>query len=159
MGKHYKLRIIDYVNVDELKGTVNRLQDVEDALETITQTQGQSVAAFAEQVEDSRAILNQMEKNLKANVLQNLFSVVMQCDADGDLNIDDDEIEDIIEKMSKLKGVKVNSNLFRHAIISQGRSIDSVMAIVRNLIEEGNDGRPEEEQIFVLTDTRYEKDI
>merc|ERR1711982_321455 len=110
-------------------------------------TQGQSVAAFAEQVEESRAILNQMEKNLKANVLQNLFSVVMQCDADGDLNIDDDEIEDIIEKMSKLKGVKVNSNLFRHAIISQGRSIDSVMAIV-NLIEEGNDGRPEEEQIF-----------
>jgi len=146
-------------NVDELKGTVNRLQDVEDALETITQTQGQSVAAFAEQVEESRAILTQMEKNLKANVLQNLFSVVMQCDQDGDLTIDDNEIEDIVEKMDKLKGVKVNKDLFRHAIISQGRSIDSVMSIVRDLIEEGNDdSKPDEEKIFILTDTRYDRD-
>ena len=38
-----------------------RLGDVEDALDVITQTQGQSVEAFAEQVEENRAILNQME--------------------------------------------------------------------------------------------------
>jgi len=139
-------------NVDELGDTVKRLGDVEDALDVITQTQGQSVEAFAQQVEENRAILNQMEKNLKANVLQNLFSIVMGCDTDGDLTIDDDELEEVCEKMANIKGVKVNKELFCQAIINQGRSLDAVMGVVRNLIAEGGDGRPEEEQIFVLTD-------
>ena len=76
----------------------------------------------------------------------------MNCDQDGDLIIDDDELEDVIEKMDNIKGVRVNKDLFRQAIIQQGRSLDAIMAIVRNLIAEGGDGRPEEEQIFVLTD-------
>lgn len=139
-------------NVDELGGTVGRLGDIEDALDTITQTQGQSVEAFKQQVEENRQILEQMQKNLKANVLQNLFSVVMNCDQDGDMTIDDDELEDVIEKMDNIKGVKVNKDLFRQAIIQQGRSLDAVMGIVRHLIAEGGDGRPEEEQIFVLTE-------
>lgn len=55
--------------VGELSDTIDKLEDVEQALDVITQTQGQSVAAFAEQVKENREILGQMQKNLRANVL------------------------------------------------------------------------------------------
>ena len=55
--------------VGDLSDTIDRLEDVEQALDVITQTQGQSVAAFAEQVKENRNILGQMQKNLRANVL------------------------------------------------------------------------------------------
>ena len=63
--------------VVDLSETVDRLEDVEQALDVITQTQGQSVEAFEEQVKDNREILSKMQSNLKANVLQNLLQVVV----------------------------------------------------------------------------------
>lgn len=138
--------------VDDLSDTVKRLGDVEDALDVITQTQGQSVEAFAQQVEENRAVLNSMEKNLKSNVLQNLFSVVMGSDTDGDLTIDESEIDGLIQKLDAIKGVRINRVLFRETILKHGGSLDAIMAIVKNLIEEGGDDKPVEEQIFVLTD-------
>jgi len=69
--------------VGELSDTIDKLEDVEQALDVITQTQGQSVAAFAEQVKENRDILGQMQKNLRANVLQNLLQVVIRSDQES----------------------------------------------------------------------------
>lgn len=78
--------------VEDLTNTVDRLEDVEQALDVITQTQGQSIAAFEEQVSDNRDILNKMQSNLKANVLQNLLQVVIKSDQDENLQIEEHEI-------------------------------------------------------------------
>merc|ERR1712232_1006899 len=137
--------------VDDLSDTVKRLGDVEDALDVITQTQGQSVDALAEQVEENRAILGQMEKNLRSNVLQNIFSVVMGSDTDGDLTIDEEEIPGLIGKLDAIKGIRINTQLFRETVRQQGGSLEAVMAVVKKSMEEGGD-LPEEEQIFVLVD-------
>lgn len=137
--------------VDDLSDTVKRLGDVEDALDVITQTQGQSVEALAEQVEENRAILGQMEKNLRSNVLQNIFSVVMGSDTDGDLTIDEEEIPGLIGKLDAIKGIRINTQLFRETVRQQGGSLEAVMAVVKKSMEEGGD-LPEEEQIFVLVD-------
>ena len=61
--------------VGELSDTIDKLEDVEQALDVITQTQGQSVAAFAEQVKENREILGQMQKNLRANVLVGAYII------------------------------------------------------------------------------------
>jgi hypothetical protein len=47
--------------IGELSSTVERLEDVEQALDTISKTQGKSVAAFAEQVEKNKEILLSMK--------------------------------------------------------------------------------------------------
>lgn len=133
----------------ELSATVDRLEDVEQALDVITQTQGQSIEAFEEQVEDNREILSKMQSNLKANVLQNLLQVVIRSDKDNDLTIEDNEIDDLINRFKGINGVEINEDRFRDAITSSGGSLDCVMNIIRNLMD---DNASEENDIFIIKD-------
>jgi len=133
--------------VEDLSETVDRLEDVEQALDVITQTQGQSIAAFEEQVADNRDILNKMQSNLKANVLQNLLQVVIRSDRDEDLTIEDDEVGDLINRIKGINGVEINEKLFREAITSSGGSLQCVMDIIRNLMD---DNVSEGDEIFVI---------
>jgi len=135
--------------VGELSDTIDKLEDVEQALDVITQTQGQSVAAFAEQVKENREILGQMQKNLRANVLQNLLQVVIRSDQDGNMQIEEDEIEDLISQITKINGVEVREDRFRNAIMSSGGSLSSVMDIIKNLMA---DDVSEAEEIFIIKD-------
>lgn len=135
--------------VEDLTNTVDRLEDVEQALDVITQTQGQSIAAFEEQVSDNRDILNKMQSNLKANVLQNLLQVVIKSDQDENLQIEEHEIGDLISRIKGINGVEVNEVLFRQAITNSGGSLQCVMDIIRNLMD---DNVSEGDEIFVIKD-------
>jgi len=136
--------------VGELSDTIDKLEDVEQALDVITQVQGQSVDAFAQQVKDNRKILDQMQMNLRANVLQNLLQVVIRSDQDGNMQIEDSEIDDLAERMNKINGVEVRKDLFREKILEDGEgSLKNVMEIIKNLMAEDV---PEEEAIFIIRD-------
>jgi len=135
--------------VEELSETVDRLEDVEQALDVITQTQGQSIEAFEEQVQDNREILNKMQSNLKANVLQNLLQVVIRSDKDENMTIEEHEIGDLINRITGINGVEVNEERFRDAITSSGGSLQCVMDIIRNLMD---DNVTEGEEIFIIKD-------
>jgi len=133
--------------VGELSDTVDRLEDVEQALDVITQTQGQSVAAFADQVKANREILGDMQKNLRANVLQNLLQVVIRSDQDDNMQIEEEEIDDLINRIRKINGVEVREDRFRHAITQSGGSLQAVMDIIKNLLA---DNVSEDEEIFII---------
>jgi hypothetical protein len=133
--------------VGELSDTIDKLEDVEQALDVITQTQGQSVAAFAEQVKENREILGQMQKNLRANVLQNLLQVVIRSDQDDNMQIEEDEIDDLISRIKKINGVEVREDRFKDAIMSSGGSLSSVMDIIKNLMADDISG---EDEIFII---------
>lgn len=135
--------------VVELSATVDRLEDVEQALDVITQTQGQSVAAFEELVKDNRDILFRMQSNLKANVLQNLLQVVIRSDNDASLTIEEHEIGDLIKRFKGINGVEINEDRFRSVIMSSGGSLQCVMDIIRNLID---DKVPAGDEIFIIKD-------
>lgn len=135
--------------VMDLTETVDRLEDVEQALDVITQTQGQSIAAFEEQVESNRDVLSKMQSNLKANVLQNLLQVVIRSDKDENMTIEEHEIGDLIDRIKGINGVEVNETRFRDAITSSGGSLQSVMEIIRNLMD---DNVSEGEEIFIIKD-------
>ncbi len=133
--------------VDDLSLTVDRLEDVEQALDVITQTQGQSIEAFEAQVNDNRNILSKMQSNLKANVLQNLLQVVIRSDNDDNMTIEEHEVSGLINRIKGINGVEVNETLFRDAITKCGGSLQCVMDIIRNLMD---DDIPKENEIFII---------
>ncbi len=133
--------------IGELSGTIDKLEDTEQALDVITQTQGQSVAAFAQQVREHEEILNQMRKHLKANKVQNLLQVIIRVDQDDNMLIDEDEIDNLLSKIKKINGVEVREDRFRAAVKASGGSLSSVMDIIRNLLF---DEISEEDEIFII---------
>ena len=133
-------------NIDEMSDTVQGLQDVEDALEIITKTQGQTVSAFAEQVKENRKILERMQQNLKANVLQNLLSLVFGSDTNQDNIVNDHEADELVRRIGNMSGVVVHESKFREAIV--GKEVSAVMDVIRNLL--ASDNLAEEDRIFVI---------
>jgi len=133
-------------NIDEMSETVQGLQDVENALEIITNTQGQNVAVFAEQVNENRKILHRMQQNLKANVLQNLLSLVFGSDTNQDNIVNDNEADDLVRRIGRMSGVEVHEDKLREAIV--GKEVSAVMDVIRNLLT--SDSMAEEDRIFVI---------
>mmetsp|Transcript_39841 Transcript_39841/g.84916 ORF Transcript_39841/g.84916 Transcript_39841/m.84916 type:complete len:263 (-) Transcript_39841:311-1099(-) len=144
LGKQNE-RLHDTVN--DLSDTVDRLEDVEQALDVITAQQGQSIEAFEEQVADNRDILSKMQSNLKANVLQNLLQVVIRSDRDENMTIEQHEIGELIDRIKGINGVEVNEPRFEEAITQSGGSLQCVMDIIRNLMD---DNVTEGDEIFVI---------
>lgn len=136
--------------VGGLSNTMDKLEDVESALDVITQTQGQSVETFKEQVAENREILNQLQKQLRANVLQNLLQVVIRSDQDENMTIEEHEIDPLIDRITKINGVEVVKERFRDRIMSSGGSLSSVMDIIKNLM--ADDVSPGDE-IFIIKDS------
>eukprot|EP00565_Helicotheca_tamesis_P005781 CAMPEP_0185728978 /NCGR_PEP_ID=MMETSP1171-20130828/4400_1 /TAXON_ID=374046 /ORGANISM="Helicotheca tamensis, Strain CCMP826" /LENGTH=264 /DNA_ID=CAMNT_0028397741 /DNA_START=83 /DNA_END=877 /DNA_ORIENTATION=+ len=136
-------------SVEELSSTVDRLEDVEQALDVITQTQGQSVDAFAEQVKENREILSQMQKNLRANVLQNLLSVIIRSDTDQDFQINENELDDLINRIKRINGCELHEDRFRKAIMDSGGSLQAVMDVVKNLL---SNETTKDDEIFTIVE-------
>lgn len=133
-------------SVAQLTETVGKLEDVEQALDAITEVQGQSVATFMNQVEESKQILEKLEENHKCIVLQNIIDVIYRCDEDGSGHINNSEIDTLIAKFKGINGVEVEEGKFRSAIVGSGGSLNAVLDIVKNLLNEEED----EDQIFTI---------
>jgi regulator of replication initiation timing len=112
----------------------------------------QSVATYAQQVKEYENMFLQMEKNLRANVLQNLLQVVIRSDEDDNMTIEEDEIDDLVERIQKINGVEVVYDRFKAAIMESGGSLSSVMDIIKNLMADDGDG--DEEGIFIIRDRK-----
>jgi predicted PurR-regulated permease PerM len=71
-------------SVDEMTETVTKLDDVENALSVITQTQGNAVETLSKQVQECKDNLERMQSNVKGRILRNLLSLLQRIDTDGD---------------------------------------------------------------------------
>jgi prefoldin subunit 5 len=136
-------------SIRELTESVQRLEDVEVALDTISKTQGQSIAEFEKQVQQNRDILKSMKTNLKASVLQNLLSVIMSSDVDKDMVVDEEEIVTLIRRIENIGGVEIHEDRFRAAF--SGKTLSSLMGVIQNLLR---DDLPPEEKIFELKEDK-----
>lgn len=132
-------------NITDLSATVDRLEEVENALDIISKEQGQSVSAFAEQVEKNRSLLKEMQGNVKNTIVQNLLSVVFASDTDKDSIVDAEEANLLIARLEKIGGIEINDQKFRAEFA--GGSFTSLMNVVSNLLKE--DVAPED-RIFHL---------
>lgn len=138
-------------NVEELEGTVMRLEDVEGAINMLTETQGLSVQAFSKQVDDNRQILAKMQNNLKTSVLQNLLTVIIRCDTDGDFTVKPAELEGLLKRLKNITGVRVKEESFRNLVAQSNGNIDVVMEMIKSLMDVDNpNGKNIENPIFEL---------
>jgi len=138
-------------NVEELEGTVMRLEDVEGAINMLTETQGLSVQEFSKQVEDNRQILAKMQNNLKTSVLQNLLTVIMRCDTDGDFTVKEEELEGLLKRLKSITGVRVREESFRNLVAQSNGNIDAVMEMIKDVMDADNpNGKQNENPIFEL---------
>jgi hypothetical protein len=119
-------------NVNDLTRSVDRLQEIEQALSVLNDKADTTVVEFAQQVEENKDLLKNMKGNLKSSVLQNLLSVVLRSDVDRDFVIDEEEVADMIRRISNIAGVRIDETKFRAAC--QGESVLAVMDMVKNLL-------------------------
>lgn len=132
-------------NIDEMSDTVQDLKDVEDALEIITKTQGQTVEAFAEQVQENRSILAKMQDNLTGTVLNNLLSLIFSSDTNQDEIVNEHEVDVLVDRIGAMSGVEINEPKLRAAIV--GKHTAAVMDLIKNLLQSD---LPDEEKIFKI---------
>uniref|UniRef100_A0A7S2YGC3 Uncharacterized protein n=1 Tax=Entomoneis paludosa TaxID=265537 RepID=A0A7S2YGC3_9STRA len=132
-------------NIDEMSDSVQGLKDIGDALDVITQRQGQSVDVFRDQVAEQRKILASMQNNLTAKIIDNLLSLAFGADQNDDQIIDPKEADDLIRHIQNMSGVQVKEDMFRDAI--SGQTADKVIDIIDNLLK---DDMPEEERMFIF---------
>jgi len=135
--------------IKDLEGSVDNLREMEETLANVKAMEGKSIDILEDQLETSQQILKDMEKNLKATILQNLISIVFESDIDGDNKMSDAELDEFMARMENIGGVQVKEELFRKKIIDSGRSLNAVMDVIRNLLDEEV---PPEERIFDVDD-------
>jgi len=139
--KTENIRLTKYI--DDLGNTIDDLQDVEAALDVISNTQGQSVSALEKQVQENKDILSKMKKSTKGRVIQNLISIIYRGDENLDDVISDAEATKVMNNLSKIAGLTVHEQKLREAIT--GKSVEAVIDVVKNLL--GNDV-PDDQKIF-----------
>jgi hypothetical protein len=120
-------------------------------LETVRAVEGQSLDELEKQLETSKDILDKMQENLMADVLQNLISVVLVCDKDGDLTLGDEEINSLIIKMEGVNGIDLNQDLLRAKLVEKGRSLNAVLDVCKNILD---DDVPADQNIFSFMETK-----
>lgn len=138
--------------VGELTGTVGKLEGIEDTFDQISEMNIQSIGDFKEQVEESKLILGLMKTNLKASALQNVITVVLNSDNDGDYTFNNTEVETLIGNLKAINGLEMDEMKFRSVISVNDGSVDAVVMILNDIInaQEHGDGN-EHEGIFKLT--------
>jgi hypothetical protein len=117
-----------------IQESVSKLHSLEETLDSIQALQGASVSKLVEQVAESREILARMQQNKQAVVLQNLMTLLLATDADADMTLSDQEINDLIHNLEGLHGVQLQEDLIRQVILDQGRSISAVMAVAKEAL-------------------------
>lgn len=103
-------------------------------LDAVRETEGKTLDELEQQLEQSRQIFNSMQDNLMGNILQNLISVVLNCDKDGDMVLSDEEIDTIILKMEGINGIDLNDELLREALVQNGRSLNGRNTYIMSLV-------------------------
>lgn len=135
--------------VEKFEKSLSHMEEMEQALEAINKTETQSVDEMEKQLDKSKQILGSMEESMKATVLQNIVSVALRSDLDGDQTLDDDEIDLLLKKIDAYNTVQVDKDAFKKTMESEGRSLSAIMGLIRHIL---SDDIPEEEKIIRISD-------
>lgn len=124
--------------VSSLETSVGHLQDMSQTLDTIRAVEGQSMEELERQLKESEQILDQMQDNLRGDIVQTLISLVLAIDHDGDMCLSDAEIDSLILKIEEMSSGQFDFKdaLLRKKLIEHGRSLNAIMEIIKNLMDE-----------------------
>lgn len=124
--------------IDDLEGVVDQVSEVEEALTNIATAQGRSVNELVNLVKTNDTIIRKMRKNVKAKTLQDVISLVIKSDRDGNFVIDDGELYVLtmkLDAMCKAQEVELDKELFQETVKAD-RSVSGVLNAVKELLED-----------------------
>ena len=121
---------------------------MEETLQTIQSMQGSNVKELESQLQDSKEILEGMHVNFKTELLQNLITVMMAADSNGDMLLSDSEIEELIHQLESIGNVELKEERIKEVIIREGRSLAGIMELARYVLCDEN--IPPEKSVFSL---------
>mmetsp|Transcript_5006 Transcript_5006/g.7457 ORF Transcript_5006/g.7457 Transcript_5006/m.7457 type:complete len:266 (-) Transcript_5006:237-1034(-) len=130
---------------DELEKTIESLQEIEDSFEKIAEKQGQNVDTMVKLVEEFKKVQKEIEASIEAQIVQDLITAITTADKDGDFDVDEKEIAQLILRLDAMEGFELNEKLFREKWKKTDKSLSSILEIVQNLMDANV---PEEENIF-----------
>lgn len=86
-----------------------------------------------------------MSQNKKAEILHYLMTVALAMNTDGNRILSNEEIDELVQSIKGITGVRLKENLLRKMIINNGRSLIGIIEVAQNLLND-----KEEEKIFTI---------
>jgi hypothetical protein len=126
--------------IDELQSDVDRMKEVEQALNELASTQGTQLTELMDLIEENKKINREMRVVLENKILQDVISLVLDIDADGSFKIENKEIDRLIVGITLIEGVcKFDTQLFRKEVANCEGKVELVIALIKDMIS-GNGG-------------------
>ena len=94
-----------------------------------------------QQLEKSKAALAQMETNRTNEVVDNIFDIMLAVDEDQDFSLSDVDIDAMILKTEGIMNVEVDGEAFKKKIIENGRDLDSIMLLLKDILDAESGGK------------------
>lgn len=122
--------------VTRLGQSVTRMEELEDVMAAIFETEGQSISSLQQTVATNRESVAQLEKNVRASILQNILEVVFASDTNRDYRLSDKEMKVLVQNLRDVNGVTVDEGKFREIVEENNGSVEGVVAILKDLVNE-----------------------
>mmetsp|Transcript_16001 Transcript_16001/g.23716 ORF Transcript_16001/g.23716 Transcript_16001/m.23716 type:complete len:170 (+) Transcript_16001:266-775(+) len=135
---------------NKLEAEANRVKDMENRLNGILSSQRKDVAAFVSKVKENQAVLDEIKGCMKAQVSQDIVTVLMNADRDEDCIIDPEEVKGLLFRLRAFDGLDVNEEHFRSLLEKKGNSISAVVGLVTDLL----DDEPNDDTVFTVDPKR-----
>jgi hypothetical protein len=100
-----------------------------------------SLGQLEQQLEKSKAALAQMETNRTNEVVDNIFDIMLAVDEDQDFSLSDVDIDAMILKTEGIMNVEVDGEAFKKKIIENGRDLDSIMLLLKDILDAESGGK------------------
>merc|ERR1711957_437661 len=126
--------------IDDLQSEVDRMKDVEQALRQLADTQGSQLNELMELIKENKEINEGLRAVLKAKVLEEVISLVLDIDNDGSFTIQDKEIDRLVIGMNLIEEMTFNEQVFRKQVMSCGGNLDEVITLIKEMIR-GSDSK------------------
>jgi hypothetical protein len=108
------------------------------------------MATLEKQLDQSKTNLALLQKNRTAEIIDNMFDIMLALDKDQDFHLSDEEIDTVTKKIEQIEGIEIQDELFKQKIIDAGRNMDAVLKLMNDLLDDDPTTAPEEEKILRL---------
>lgn len=143
-------------SVDHLLESVDALKELEDGLREIANKQGMQLDELNALIAENKRINKEMMKCLKASALQRIFSLLIECDVDGDYKLSGTELNRFAMGLTSIEDMPIDTEeLIVKLKEIENFDLPKFMALIQDLLfdedeveeEEGNNEEEEEEDM------------
>lgn len=122
-------------SIDEFSKQNAKLKQCEFNLDMFAKKSGKTVDKLVEIVQENGKIQQEIQNNLKMEVIRQMMTAILQTDADRNFVVSPQEVELLIMRLKNLPGVQLDEAAFRSCLASDedALTLSDICNIVRNM--------------------------